>query len=539
MNFLYRLSISQKIYLIPIIGAISFIVYLALSTINANGNVALLTNAKDLQFPVVQLSKSASIDIVRVSELLNSAVTTGDEESIETADELSETIKQTIMQIGATDKQFSKAQQQMLSEFNDYYSKARTLSTGMIEESLDFEKLPAMGKSMNDAFEKTKKTVEQFNKERVEVFENAINEANDSAKTMVTIGYIMGFITITLLFGTAIPIISEIKSSLSSVVSSLKDIAQGEGDLTVRLSSKSKDEIGELVRCFNLFIEKLQNTIKQVVDIALPLSEMANSVSANAEETNSITQIQQDGAHNTKAAVNQLSHSVQSVADSAALAAEAAIQTSEVSTQGADVVAKTIETIHQLAQTVEDSSDVIDHLDNDANQVGVILDVIRGIAEQTNLLALNAAIEAARAGEQGRGFAVVADEVRTLASRTQDSTVEIQTTIEKLQQAARKAVGAMSNGRTLAENSVEQVSQAGESLTEITSSVAHINDMTGTIAKATDEQTQAANQIVGHVDDISQSTEQTNTASQELAAVSGELAHLAHDLEIIAKGFKV
>ncbi|NMP32848.1 methyl-accepting chemotaxis protein [Thalassotalea sp. M1531] len=539
MNLLYRLTISQKIYLIPIIGTISFIVYLALSTISANGNVALLSSAKDLQFPVVQLSKSASVDIVRVSELLNSAVTTGDEESIETADELSETVKQTISNIGATDTQFASAQRQMLSEFDDYYQQARTLSLGMVEETIDFEKLPAMGKAMNDAFEKVKGTVEQFNKARVTEFEQAIVDANDSAETIVTIGYIMGAITITLLFGTAVPIITEIKQSLSSVIGSLKDIAQGEGDLTVRLNSKSQDEIGELVNCFNLFIEKLQITIKQVVEIALPLSDMANSVSSNAEETNNITQIQQDGTQNTKTAVDNLSHSVQSVADSASLAAEAAMQTSTVSTQGEEVVSKTVDTIHQLAKTVEDSSDVIDHLDNDANQVGVILDVIRGIAEQTNLLALNAAIEAARAGEQGRGFAVVADEVRTLASRTQDSTIEIQTTIEKLQQAARKAVAAMSNGRNLAESSVEQVSKAGESLTEITSSVAQINDMTGNIAQATEEQTQATHQIVTHVDEISNSTEQTHIASQELAAVSGDLAHLAHDLEVIAKGFKV
>ena len=539
MNFLSRLSISQKIYLIPIIGTISFIIYLALSIFSATGNVKQLSSAKDVQFPVVQLSKAASVDIVRLSEMLNAAVTTGDEDALSTADELAESIRLTIRDIGATDAQFNAVQQQLLGEFDDYFSQARTLSAGMLSGSINFEQLPDMGKAMNAAYEQVKGTVESFNQARVQEFEQAIVDANESAETIVNIGFIMGVITILLLFGTAIPITSGIKSSLSSVVNSLQDIAEGEGDLTVRLNANSRDEVGELVNRFNMFIEKLQTTIKQVVDIALPLSQMANSVSANAEETNSITLQQQDGAHHTKSAVDDLNHSVKSVADSAALAADAATQTSTISTEGADVVSQTVNTIHELAKTVEDSSDVIDHLDNDANQVGVILDVIRGIAEQTNLLALNAAIEAARAGEQGRGFAVVADEVRTLASRTQDSTVEIQTTIEKLQAAARKAVGAMSNGRSLAENSVEQVSRAGESLAEITTSVAQINEMTSNIAQATESQSLAAGQIVSHVDEISLSTNQTHSASQELASVSGDLAKLAHDLEVIAKGFKV
>ncbi|REL27935.1 methyl-accepting chemotaxis protein [Thalassotalea euphylliae] len=539
MNFLSRLSIAQKIYLIPVIGTISFTIYLALSIFNATTNVEQLSRVKDVQFPVVQLSEAAAVDIVRLSEILNAAVTTGDEDGITSADELSEKIIESITQIGATDQQFIADQQSLLSDFTSYYQQARNLSSGMINDTLDFEKLPEMGKAMNAAFEQAKSGLVNFNKTRVQEFEQAITDANSSAETLVNIGFIVGIVTIILLFGAAIPIISGIRSSLSSVVNSLQDIAEGEGDLTVRLNSKSNDEIGELVNRFNMFIEKLQTTIKQVVEIALPLSQMANSVSANAEQTNTITQLQQDGAHNTKAAVDDLNHSVKSVADSAALAADTATQTRTISTEGADVVAKTVETIHQLAKTVEESSQVIDHLDNDANQVGVVLDVIRGIAEQTNLLALNAAIEAARAGEQGRGFAVVADEVRTLASRTQDSTVEIQTTIEKLQQAARKAVGAMSNGRTLAENSVEQVTIAGTSLAEITTSVSQISEMTSNIAHATDSQSQAAGQIVSHVDDISQSTNQTHSASQELASVSSELAGLAHNLEIIAKGFKV
>lgn len=539
MHFLNKLSISQKIYLIPVIGSLGFIAYLIYSFFSASQNIERLSAAKDIQFPVVQLSKEASVSIEKISELLNSAVTTGDEDSITAADEQAKTVIETINRIGAIDAQFLSDKTKIIREFNDYFLQAKELSQGMINETIDYSKLPDMGKSMNESYEKVRTSVNSFNSNQVNKFEQAINEANNAAKTKTTIGFIVGALTLLSLFGAAVPIVTGIKSSIGNLVNSLRDISEGDGDLTVRLNTKSEDEIGDLVRCFNHFMEKLQGTIRNLVDIALPLSEMAASVSSTAEGTSSVTQVQQEGAQNTKQAVENMNMSVQGVAQNAAHAAQASTNASNISSEGAAVVEQTIDTIHELAKTVEQSSQVIDQLDSDANQVGVVLDVIRGIAEQTNLLALNAAIEAARAGEQGRGFAVVADEVRTLASRTQESTIEIQATIEKLQAAAREAVDAMSNGRSLADTGVEEVSKAGDSLSAITTSIGEINAMTADIASATDEQSTVASQIVHHVDEISQSTQQTYLASEELAGVSGNLAKLANDLEILAKGFKV
>jgi len=539
MSLFKTLSISTKIYLIPIIGTILFLIYLLLSIFNANNNVEVLSDAKNIQFPVVQHSKQASVEIIKISELLNSAVTTGDEDNFSNADDVATSVRTLITKIGATHDSFSSIENKMRKEFDDYYFQAKALSLSMVNETADYAKLPAISQEMNKAFELVKATVTNFNAEQVNEFEEAILTANDSAESLVDIGYVMGFVTIALLFGTAIPIISGIKSSLEEVVNSLKDIAEGEGDLTVRLTAKTEDEVGQLVNCFNLFMNKLQTTIKQVVDIASPLSDMAASVSATAVETNQVTLEQQQGAQRTKTAVEHMNTSVQTVAESASLASSASTEASDISKEGADVVDKTVKTIRALAETVESSSTVIDKLDDDTKQVGAVLDVIKGIADQTNLLALNAAIEAARAGEQGRGFAVVADEVRTLASRTQDSTTEIQKTIEQLQIAARSAVDAMSQGRNLAESGVTEVSLAGESLAAITSSVEHINAMTSEIAQATNEQSTVAGEIVSHVDDISFSTETTHQASDELAQVSSSLADLANNLQKLTNGFKV
>ena len=539
MSIFKTLSVSAKIYLIPIIGTFLFLVYLVMSTINANDNVDLLSDAKNIQFPLVQYSKEVSVSILKVSELLNSAVTTGDEESIDNAEDEVILIKSVINKIGSTDVRFNAIQRKMQLEFDDYYTQAKSLSLSMVNETADFEKLPAISKKMNLAFDQIKATVNDFNTVQVKEFEEAILSANESAENMIQVGFIMGFITIALLFGTAVPIISGIKSSINEVVTSLKDIAEGEGDLTVRLTAKTEDEVGQLVHCFNLFMDKLQNTIKQVVDIALPLSDMAASVSTTAVETNQITLEQQQGAHQTKDAVELMNASVQTVAQSASLASSASTEASNISKEGAEVVERTVKTINALAETVENSSAVIDKLDEDTKQVGAVLDVIKGIADQTNLLALNAAIEAARAGEQGRGFAVVADEVRTLASRTQDSTTQIQKTIEQLQIAARSAVEAMSQGRSLAESGVSEVSLAGESLAAITSSVEQINAMTSEIAEATNEQSTVAGDIVSHVENISSTTETTHQASEELAEVSSSLADLANNLQVLTKGFKV
>jgi methyl-accepting chemotaxis protein len=238
-------------------------------------------------------------------------------------------------------------------------------------------------------------------------------------------------------------------------------------------------------------------------------------------------------------AMNQMSATVQEVARNAASAADAAQQASTQANQGKGIVTEGVSAIQSLAAEVERAAEVIHKLELDSASIGKVVDVIKGIAEQTNLLALNAAIEAARAGEQGRGFAVVADEVRTLATRTQESTQEIQQMIERLQACATDAVKVMDSGRKQAHISVEKSVAAGNALGAITSSVTAISDMNTQIASAAEEQGAVAEEINRNIVNISQVADQTVAGAQQTAASSEVLSKLAVQLQDLVAKFRV
>ncbi|RMH48568.1 MAG: methyl-accepting chemotaxis protein, partial [Gammaproteobacteria bacterium] len=256
-------------------------------------------------------------------------------------------------------------------------------------------------------------------------------------------------------------------------------------------------------------------------------------------ETRNQVEEQQRGAQDVQNAVNEMSERVVSVASSAAKAAKSAQQADNEAKAGLGIVQENITQIRTLADDVRQAAEVIQQLDADSVSVGMVLDVIKSIAEQTNLLALNAAIEAARAGEQGRGFAVVADEVRTLASRTQESTTEIQNIIERLQAAARTAVDVMNKGTQQAEISVENSVNAGRSLESITQTVTTISQMNIEIADATEEQQAVAHRIVDFVKAINEHSQKTSSSAGRMAEVSNELARLASKLESVARQFSI
>ena len=536
MSFLKKMPIASKIFLIPGIAVLSFVIYLLITIYTALNNDAILEKVQKVQFPALQLSASTLVEMQKVRDTLSSAVTTGDQDTLIAAQTLAKEAKAGMNQIGGISPEFRSDMAKISEGFDDYFKVAFDVSQSMVDGTADFSRIGQLSSQMNESYDGVIAAMTRFRDDQQNAFETAFKNTDSANTSLISTGIILAIVVTILLFATAVPIVRGIKKSIDDVVRSLKDIAQENGDLTVRIETKSEDEIGDLVYWFNQFMDKLQGVVKDVVEASLPLSNLAQNLRGVTEETQRTIDVQQRSATNAKQAVDTMSGSV---AQSAAQAANDANEATDAASEGRQIVQQTVTSIQHLADNVRETADVIGRLESDSNKVGSVLDVIKGIAEQTNLLALNAAIEAARAGEQGRGFAVVADEVRTLASRTQQSTEEIQNTIEQLQNAAKSAVQVMAKGTEQASNSVETANKAGISLETITSTIGRINNMNEQIAKNTEDQRTVAIDIVRHVDEIHERTEQTSSRSGELGSMCNELANLAQHLESIAKQFRV
>jgi methyl-accepting chemotaxis protein len=326
---------------------------------------------------------------------------------------------------------------------------------------------------------------------------------------------------------------------LLQVKANLDDMAAGEGNLTHRLPVVSRDELGELAISFNRFIEKIHGLVQQVAGTTGQLGSIVEVMSSQVRNSGQALERQRQETDQVATAINEMSAAAHEVAASAQRAADAARQTDDEGQSAKRVVAGSVESIHQLVGEIRNSSESLDGLRQDVQGIVGVLEVIRAIADQTNLLALNAAIEAARAGEAGRGFAVVADEVRALASRTQQSTGEIQGMIDRLQTTTRVSVEAMQRASAMGEDTSGQATRAGQSLDAIAQLIGTINSMNAQIASAAEEQTAVAeeinrsvHQIAVAVDGVSADAARTGDAARELDGLGGRLQTLVGQFHI-------
>lgn len=311
------------------------------------------------------------------------------------------------------------------------------------------------------------------------------------------------------------------------------------GDLSKKLDESGEDEFAQLSRNCNLLIDSLRNLIESIVNRSAQLATAAEETSAVTAQSTSAIEEQRNQVEQAASATTEMSSTAQSVLSSANDALGEIKHADDEAERVKVISSRNRQTIELLASEVESAAQVINQLQQDSASIGSILDVIRSIADQTNLLALNAAIEAARAGEQGRGFAVVADEVRTLASRTQTSTSEIQTMIEALQTGAGKAVIAMDAGKSKATECVTQSEEADQALEVITHAVHEAFDRSSQIATAAEEQSVVAHEISENLESIVTIAEQTTAGSQQTATSSSEVARLAEELQQSVQEFKL
>ncbi|MFS1290799.1 methyl-accepting chemotaxis protein [Pseudomonas piscis] len=381
---------------------------------------------------------------------------------------------------------------------------------------------------------------------------NGVNSANwyvalvldqDAAFAMLgefrTSALIAMAIAVVIIIGLLGMLIRLLLQPLHLMGRAMHDIAEGEGDLTRRLEIHNHDEFGTLGVAFNRFVERIHSSIREVSSATGQVNEVALRVVAASNSSMLNSDQQASRTNSVAAAINQLGAAAQEIAQNAALASQHSSEARNLAQDGQQVVDRTIDAMHQLSAKISNSCEHIETLNSNTVNIGQILEVITGISQQTNLLALNAAIEAARAGEAGRGFAVVADEVRNLAHRTQDSAQQVQKMIEELQVGARQAVGTMTESQRESESSVGIANQAGERLGSVTQRIGEIDGMNQSVATATEEQTAVVESINVDINEINTLNQEGVENLQATLRACADLEQQAQRLQHLVGSFRI
>jgi methyl-accepting chemotaxis protein len=360
-------------------------------------------------------------------------------------------------------------------------------------------------------------------------------QVESGVKVELLAGLLFAVLGLTVIAYTA----SRIVKPIREVVIRLNDIADGEGDLTQRLDVQSQDEIGQLAHGFNKFLDKLQSTIRQVIETTHSVADTTEQAKITAGETRRSSEAQFREVDLVATASEEMTQTASLVVHNAENAVHAAEQANESARIGQEVIKTSEAEMLNLVNTMNRAVPIVEDLARNNVNITDILEVIEGISEQTNLLALNAAIEAARAGEQGRGFAVVADEVRNLASRTQASVGEIRTVIEKVEKGTRDVVNAIQEGNSLANGTASHVQQAVSELNKIFDAISAINDMNSQIVKAAEEQQTVSAEVNQNVANIRDLSAQILEQAGESEAVGAEISSLSKQQQALVNQFKV
>lgn len=330
-----------------------------------------------------------------------------------------------------------------------------------------------------------------------------------------------------------------VTTPLRQTINAMKNIATGDGDLTLRITSQSRDELAELAQYFNVFIEKIQQVVNSVNQSVNQSQHLASDLATIANEANDMTQAMQQETQSVATAINEMAMTATEVANNAQLAADNTTDADHQADRTTVVVSNTIDNINRLSQELETTAEEAQELQSRSSQIDHILDAITAIAEQTNLLALNAAIEAARAGEAGRGFAVVADEVRTLASRTQQSTQEIGKIIDAIRHTIGQVNASVSRAQSQSRDTVTQTGEVVQALDSIKLAIQQISDMNGQIASATDEQSSVIAELNMNITRINDISVDNQHKSEDVASNSHQLQSNSSELSQLIKVFKV
>ncbi|KTF09742.1 methyl-accepting chemotaxis protein [Pseudoalteromonas sp. 10-33] len=532
-----NLSITKKIHAITCIAVVAFIIMVLINFLAIDDNRASLDEMGNSSYKVVKLT-SANVGLLeKLDELYTQAVTFGEQDLITKADDTYKTIESNINLI----KQISNGyiSNDVVKELADYEKISATIANGMVNGTADFSKIQQQAQLKTSLYGSVLESFKAAQQKADNRFFELVESTNTRSDNALTLMLAVSIVSLLLLLFMAIWIAKNIGSSASDAANNLSLLANGKGSLSTQLTVNSKDEIGQVSINFNSFIALLKETVLEVIAVCEPLMENSTRLVQGMEQAERATTKQTTDAEIVKQSMEEMKQSVGDISQSAANASHAAETAEKEVEQSRTQVQMSVNASRTLSDEINQAATTINKLAEDTKNVSQILNVITSIADQTNLLALNAAIEAARAGEHGRGFAVVADEVRELASRTAHSTNEIRELLGALTTAANDSVTAMTSARDMATDNATAAEKTGISIEKIAEQMLEINGMNSQIAAATEEQTSVAAMVVENVSNMHVSFEDTMDSLLAVRDVAKNLHYLSDNLLDATAKFRI
>lgn len=539
MNFFNNISIFKKVIAIFILAVIIFALNLSISVISINKNRTTLNYMEQQVYQRVELANQNVFFIQRLDELYTQSVSFADEDLLTNAGTMYESLRKNLQQLDKVDPSQANQLNNLSAKLTRYNDMTIKLAKGMLAGTIDMANIGQISQEKSQAYEAVLNEIQNYKQEKVLEFKQSIKEAGDRSEQSLWLTLSIGIALLIVMFIVTIAIARAISSSARNVAQSLSELADGKGDLSHKLNVSGSDELGQVSSNFNRFLGLLGDSIRRVVNVTDPLLASSHSLKQRMEDATHATQRQSHDASAVQVSMEDMRHSVIEISQNARQAASAAQIAEKEAMQGMTVVQRTIDISQELNTGIQAASNSINELARDTENVTSILNVITSIAEQTNLLALNAAIEAARAGEQGRGFAVVADEVRALASKTADATTEIRHVLQNLKTAAISSVSTMNVAMSKSSENETNAQNTGSALKSIQQQIVSINSMNTHIALATEEQASVASQVVDNVVNMNASFEQTLQILSQVRNVSEGLVDFANELKNATSQFKL
>ena len=539
---LKNLSLTAKLSLVPAVALVGLVLYVVYTSLQLSTTDSRLVLLETRSYPTLEKADAVIFQFSRVPALLNNAVAAGEPGILDEARDVLQQIdsqQQALASLLSEQRQQHQALSDWRKAVRDYADNALAASTKLIDGSASFDDLrPSLDRMASDLAQ-AQKLGSDFRAQAYADFQQTLVQTREANAATTRLGIILSLVLVVLVGLGAWLVIRSVMVNIRGVITSLQSIARGDGDLTQRVNVESNDEIGAMIELFNSFLDKLQRTIRQIIEAANPLGQVSKELYKLTQGSEENAKSQQHHTDSITRDILTMTGSIQEVAQRSQQASDEANSAALQAATAREHVGSLSTGISDLGDSVMGAVKAMEQLEEETQEVGSVLTVIRSIAEQTNLLALNAAIEAARAGEQGRGFAVVADEVRNLAQKTAASTAEIQQIIQRLQNSANTVLNVMTSNGEKSRASIERSIEATQLLEAIAGTVNQIDELNAGIARFTQEQIGLSSSIQQETQVLQQDAQATANGAEATARLGEQLVSTGDHLRAATGQFRV